>query len=292
MRKTLHACCSAIAAVTLLSACCPLACSAQPQNATDTNHLVLKYKELLKPLSSSEIRKVEGLEPVPSYPLLKRYSFLRLRPKETILKGKQRFSGKGEEWKSEVYLLETDHGAFQLGLYGTEEFVHFNWKVTTDNAEMLFRGIIRAGPGIYIVPIRQYDHIRERIGAKYPDAVVNRQPVAIAPPRLVTQSGHVYVHCEAIVYVRDGIYFDEGSVENSFVKYATDLGNGFVKSEIEVLVRGPYCTDPLYWHGVNRMEAPSDEKERKAIIQEFERMKEFQKFAQDLLGKTEGTDAK
>jgi hypothetical protein len=267
----------------LLSLWCPL------RNA---NRLVLKHKGLFKASSSSDIGKVEQLEPVPSCALLKRYPFLRIRPEQAILKGTEKLSGKGEEVKSEVYLLKTDHGTFELGVYGSEEFVHFDWEVTTENAEMLFRGMVREGPGEYIVPMQQYSRIKERIGAKYPSSIVNRQPTTIAPPKLVTQSGRVYVHCEAIVYIRGGIYFDEGHVENSFVKYAVDLGNGFVESEIEVLIKGPYRTDPLYWSGVNSMEPPSDGKQRKAIIQEFKRMKEFQKFTQDLLGKIEERETK
>jgi hypothetical protein len=257
----------------------------------DGNRLVLKHKELFVAAGFPSYGKVEQVEPVASYALLKRFPFLRIRPEQTILKGTLKVSGKGEESTFENYLLKTDRGTFQLDLHGDVEFVHFDWEVTTENAEMLFRRMVhREGVGEYIVPTQRYDRIKERIEAKYPGSIVNGRPITIAPPRLVTQSGRVYVHCEAIVYIRDGIYYDEGSIENSFVKYAVDLGNGFVESDIEVLIRGPYRTDPAYWG--DTVTPPSDEKERNAIVEEFERMKGFQKFAQGLLGRIEEADTK
>ena len=237
------------------------------------------------------MRKVEQMEPTPTCALLKRYPFLHLRPEQTILKGIKTISGKGEEDKLEAYLLKTDRETFELEIHGSQEFVHFDWEVTAENAEKLFRGMVQEGLGKYIIPTQQYNRVEERMGSKYPSSIVNRQPTTIAPIKLITRSGRVYVHCEAIVYVRDGLYFDEGCVENSFIKYEADLGNGFLESKIEVLIQGPYRTDPLYWRGVNAILPPSDERERKAIILEFERMKEFQKFAQELL-KTEVTVTK
>src|SRR5262245_30222245 len=121
MKKTFHACCSLLVATTLVSLWRPLPCSAQIQN---TNRMGIKYKELFKPASQSDIRSVEHPEAVSSYSLLKRYPFLRIRPGQTILKGTKDISGKGQEAKIDAYLLKADPETFRLELYGSEEFVH------------------------------------------------------------------------------------------------------------------------------------------------------------------------
>ena len=267
----------------LLSACRgPLNSDLPAKGGADK--FTLSYKDHFQSSPPSEIEGLEKKELVHSYPLLEEYAFLRLRPQQTILKGVRESSGKGESWKSEEYYLKTDEKLFQLGYHGTSEFVHFDWDVTIENATKLFHGIVgRESHGVYILSVKQYDDIRERIVRKYPEAIVSRRDLTLSPTKLIHEGDKDFVHCEAVVYIRDGEYYPEGKIENSLVRYSMNIGNGILESEIEVLIRGPYETDPLYWGGINGMAPPSDENERKAILGRFRKMNEFHAFVDKLL---------
>ena len=250
----------------------------------EAENLVLRYKELLRPAGKEELAELIDSKKTNSYRLFDTFPFLKLKQNQELIRGKRLLSGKGEKLEIDEVYLRDGGRTFELQRWGPEEFIYFRWKVTADRGEALFKEIV-GGVNTYIVPDDKFGRIRESIQREFPKAIIEHGDVRCAEPRLIEEEGLVFVLCEALAYIKDGMYYEDGTVENSFVKFTTKLGEGHLESRIKVLIRGPYETRPHYWYGVNSLSAPATKAERDSIIAEAERTNKFQELAMRLLQK-------